>query len=129
MRYDVKMVIVVRKDLNMRKGKMCAQACHAAMGFLIDNNFSESLNEIQVLLSEQEITWLSTGQAKIVVSCDSQEELETLMLKAQMKGIQAHKIIDEGRTEFNGVPTLTCCAFGPDDVEKLDSLTGHLKLL
>ena len=27
----VKQVIIIRKDLKMRKGKMCAQAAHAAM--------------------------------------------------------------------------------------------------
>ena len=31
-----KQVLVVRKDLNMRKGKMCAQAAHASMKVLLD---------------------------------------------------------------------------------------------
>jgi peptidyl-tRNA hydrolase len=29
--YSTKQVIVIRTDLNMRKGKMCAQAAHASM--------------------------------------------------------------------------------------------------
>lgn len=40
---DIKQVIVIRKDLNMRKGKIIAQGSHASMGCIlnfgkIDNN-------------------------------------------------------------------------------------------
>jgi peptidyl-tRNA hydrolase, PTH2 family len=126
---QIKMVIVVRKDLNMRKGKMCAQVGHSVMGFLLDNNESDRNDCLNITLSEQEMIWLEEGQAKIVVSCDSEDELEGLMFKAKMRNIQTHKIIDHGRTEFHGVPTLTCCAFGPDFASKLDQITSHLKLL
>ena len=33
----VKQIIVVRKDLNMRKGKIAAQAAHASMAVLLDS--------------------------------------------------------------------------------------------
>ena len=38
-------------------------------------------------------------------------------------------IRDSGFTEFNGVPTLTAVAIGPDYPEVIDPLTKHLKLL
>jgi hypothetical protein len=34
-----------------------------------------------------------------------------------------------GRTEFGGVPTKSCLAMGPDEYERIDAITGHLKLL
>ena len=37
----VKQIIVIRKDLKMRKGKMCAQAAHASMKVLLDRTFQE----------------------------------------------------------------------------------------
>ena len=37
-------------------------------------------------------------------------------------------IIDLGKTEFNGEPTKTCLAIGPNKTELIDSITGHLKL-
>lgn len=126
----VKQVIVMRKDLNMRKGKMIAQGSHASMKFLVDNNESNRSDELLIKLSPAEAIWLFSGAfTKICVSVDSEEELEQLILSAELKEIEVHRIIDAGRTEFNGVPTLTCAAFGPDFVDELDKITGHLKLL
>lgn len=126
---DIKQVIVVRKDLNMRKGKMCAQVAHASMKFLTDNNEAERGDEMVVKLSPVEAEWLTGSFTKVVVSVDSQDALEDLMLRAQLEGVECHHIIDAGKTEFNGVPTLTCAAFGPCESHILDKLTGNLKLI
>jgi len=126
---DVKMVIVVRKDLNMRKGKLAAQVAHASMKFLVDNDESEGGMEMFVKLSPAEASWLSGSFTKIVVSVDSEDALQDLILQAQFEGIESYPIIDAGRTEFNGVPTLTCAAFGPCEAEILDKITGNLKLI
>ena len=126
---DVKQVIVVRKDLNMRKGKMCAQVAHASMKFLIDNNETERGDEVIVKLSPAEAMWLTGSFTKVVVSVDSEDALNDLILKAELMDITVHPIVDNGRTEFNGVPTLTCAAFGPCAASELDEITGNLKLL
>jgi PTH2 family peptidyl-tRNA hydrolase len=55
-------------------------------------------------------------------------ELLAVVQKAQQAGVIAHLCVDAGRTEFHGVPTPTCCAVGPDDPERIDPITGHLKL-
>jgi len=124
------MVIVMRKDLNMRKGKMIAQGGHSVLKFLIDHNEAERPDELLVKLSPAEIDWMFNGAfAKIAVGVDSEEELRELMFKAELADIEVNPIIDAGRTEFNGVPTLTCAAFGPDYVDVIDKVTGHLKLL
>lgn len=126
---EVKQVLVVRKDLNMRKGKMVSQGGHAAMKFLLEANESTKPDELLVKLSPAEIQWLMSGHTKITCGCDSEDELKQLILAAKLKNIEVHEIIDAGRTEFNGVPTLTCAAFGPCDAEVLDEVTGNLKLL
>lgn len=130
--YFLKQVIVVRKDLNMRKGKMSAQVAHASMKFLVDvlTEMEPKDQDVRNLLTEDECTWLfSKSFAKIVVSVDTEQELLDLMKEAEQQGIKCKEIVDSGRTEFHGLPTLTCAAFGPDRREKLDKLTGHLKLL
>lgn len=126
---EVKQVIVVRRDLSMRKGKLAAQVAHASMKFLVENDTSERGDEITVKLTPQEAAWLRGPFTKIVVAADSEDELKDLVLKAKISDVQVHEIIDSGRTEFHNVPTLTCAAFGPDELDVIDEITGHLKPL
>lgn len=73
--------------------------------------------------------WLNGLFTKVCVSTDSEESLELLYYKAKEQGIPCSIIEDAGLTEFNGVPTKTCIAIGPAGVERINKLTGHLKLL
>ncbi len=125
---DTKMVLVVRRDLNMRKGKIVAQCAHAAMKFLADQ-YDGYNHTLTAQLTPVQRAWLTGAFAKVVVYVESEKEMLDLVAAAQQAGVDVRSVIDEGRTEFHGVPTLTCCAFGPDDVSKLDQVTGHLKLL
>lgn len=135
---ESKQVIVIRKDLNMRKGKIAAQAAHASMGSilqlldrrkynLLEGEVMEIRGEIKV--SSPECHWLDNSFTKTCVSCDTEDELLALVQKAKDKGVLCCTIIDSGKTEFNGVPTLTCAAFGPAWAEDVDEITGNLKLL
>jgi PTH2 family peptidyl-tRNA hydrolase len=115
---ELKQMIVMRKDLNMRKGKMVAQGAHASMKALVEN------------LSDPRIKqWLAGPFAKIAVSVDSEEQLMSVLGKARAAGLITALITDAGRTEFNGVPTNTCIAVGPATNEDLQPITGDLKLL
>ena len=49
--------------------------------------------------------------------------------KAKDAGLNVCEIIDNGLTEFHGVKTKTCLAIGPDLSDKIDPITGNLKLL
>ena len=130
---EPKQVIVIRKDLGMRKGKMCAQAAHASMAVLLDACKHVKDDTIYLLESFKDddpmYHWLNGPFVKIVVGCDSEEHLLLLHVQAFEKGIRSAIIQDAGRTEFHGKPTYTALAIGPDDPEKIDSITGHLKLL
>lgn len=131
---EVKQVIIIRKDLNMRKGKIVSQSCHASMKVILDR-FTKTKNGVTqswgLTLTEQDPVyyWLNGSFTKIVVSVDSLEELEALELKALEHNIITAKITDEGRTEFKGVPTITALAIGPSWSSKIDSITKHLNLL
>jgi|SRR6056297_2705152 len=114
----MKQMIVMRKDLNMRKGKMVAQGAHASMKATLLN-----LNHLSVK------EWLNGKFTKIAVSVDSEEELLAVLQKARDAGLIAELVTDAGLTEFNGVPTNTCIAVGPATHEELLPVTGHLKLL
>lgn len=125
----VKQIIVVRRDINMRKGKLAAQVAHASMKFLLDNNEADRADELYVKLSNIEAMWVTGSFTKIVVGCNSEDELKQLITKAMIEGVEVHPIVDNGLTEFNGVPTLTCAAFGPDKSDVIDGITGNLKLI
>lgn len=128
----VKQVIVVRKDLNMRKGKMVAQGSHASIAFLT-NKMRKNISYPEALwwvnLSQAEKDWIYGSFFKICVGVDSEQELLDIKEKAVSMGIECNLITDLGHTEFNGVPTNTCLALGPDYSSKIDVLTGNLKLL
>jgi PTH2 family peptidyl-tRNA hydrolase len=120
---QIKQILVVRKDLNMRKGKIAAQCCHASMSFLTRRlPTKEPITEVQQ-------KWLDSSYIKICVSVDSEQELLDLFNRAKELNIEAHLVTDNGRTEFHGVPTVTCLALGPDYDTILDPISGHLKLL
>lgn len=72
---------------------------------------------------------MTAGRTKIYVRVDSEAELLEIAQKAQEAGLIVHVITDAGHTEFAGVPTKTCLAIGPDEADKIDAVTGNLKLL
>ena len=115
-----KMVIVVRKDLNMSIGKTSAQVAHAAVGAYkraMDKNANIVMN------------WENfSGQAKIVLGVENEKQLLEIKNKADQAGLITCLIHDAGRTEV-APNTATCCAIGPDLVQKIDPITGNLKLL
>lgn len=45
---SVKQVIVIRKDLKMRRGKECAQAAHAAMSWLVERMMGRHASDADI---------------------------------------------------------------------------------
>lgn len=135
---SVKQVIVLRTDLNMRKGKMCAQAAHASMKVLLDRgesviSFSEDLKssgEAFTFSMDANIKeWVEGLFTKITVGIDSEEGLLSLWNAALTANLPCAIIRDAGNTEFHGVPTFTALAIGPAQSSDIDLITGGLKLL
>ena len=126
---EPKQVIVVRKDLNMRKGKIAAQASHASLGAILNNARTYEGNLIVNIENPAVQEWLTGRFTKVCVSVDSEEELLDIYNRAIEAKVNVKLIKDAGLTEFNGIATLTCLALGPDYPENIDPISGHLKLL
>lgn len=128
----IKQVIVMRKDLKMRKGKMIAQGAHASLKVFLDraNLFlnSPSKTVMSIDITPEMRTWLNSSFTKIVVYVNSEEELLSLHDKAKENGLPVALIKDLGFTEFKE-PTYTCFAVEPADAKAIDKITGHLPLL
>lgn len=126
---DIKQVIVLRKDLGMRKGKMCAQAAHASMKVFLDKGAVGSTGMLSIDLTPEMGEWVEGIFTKVVVGCDSEEALLDLVEKAKAAGLPHALITDAGKTEFHGQPTHTAVAIGPGLASAIDPITGHLPLL
>lgn len=125
-----KQVIVVRKDLNMRKGKIGAQVAHASMKAILDNCKKDLSDNLIFKMDDRSKPWLSGNFKKICVYVKSERELLELYSKVTEDPSILHGLIlDSGLTEFGGVPTYTCLAIGPDKNEVVDKYTKDLPLL
>jgi len=114
----MKQVIAVRTDLKMGKGKIAAQAGHACV-----------LGSEQVRRSNPDWhnAWM-VRQEKIVVKVASLKELDEIITAAQEAGLPCSKVVDAGHTQLEP-GTVTCAAIGPAPDERIDRITGGLKLL
>lgn len=123
-----KQVIVMRKDLGMRKGKMIAQGAHASLRVLLERGESDD-DRYVISMTDAMKAWLTGRFTKVCVSVDSEAALDAVVARAKAAGVPCALIVDAGQTEFHGVPTKTCCAVGPAWVADVDAITGDLPLL
>ncbi|KWU45734.1 PTH2-domain-containing protein [Rhodotorula sp. JG-1b] len=114
-----KLVLVVRSDLNMTKGKIAAQCGHATLAC-----YKTLVRSNPNLIKH----WERTGQAKIALKCDSEEDLQLLQASAQSLGVCARSIQDAGRTQVDP-GTTTVLGIGPAPVRIINQVTGNLRLL
>lgn len=102
----IKQVILYRRDLNMRKGKISAQAAHASMKVFFDRGTVETIHGdedepgLVIPLTPEMETWVRGSFAKIVLSVEDEEALLEAYRLAQEAGIPTALIMDQGRTEF-----------------------------
>ena len=118
----------MRKDLNMRKGKMIAQGAHASLKVLLDAGALDG-DRFTLALTPGMTKWLGGRFTKVCVSVDSEAALDAIVDRARAAGVPCALVVDAGHTEFHGVPTKTCCAVGPAFTDEVDAITGDLPLL
>ncbi len=111
-----KQVILVRDDLKMPKGKLAVQVAHASVEAVLGCS-SEKVN-----------AWRREGMKKVVLRVVDEEDLRFYLNKARSHKIKTAIITDAGKTFFK-TSTTTCCAIGPDDEDKIDVVTGDLKMM
>ncbi|KAH8589698.1 peptidyl-tRNA hydrolase PTH2-domain-containing protein [Bisporella sp. PMI_857] len=118
---ECKLVLVVRTDLGMTKGKIAAQCSHATLAcyknYLKNDPKSATLRR-----------WERMGQAKIALQAKGEDELQTLQATAMSLGLVAEVIHDAGRTQI-AAGSCTVLGIGPAPVSVINQVTGHLKLL
>ncbi len=129
----VKQVIVMRRDLGMRKGKLIAQGSHASLGALL--KFFEKIENRDTITYKVQFgknsyldQWLNGIFTKICLYVNSEEELDNIKRQCDEAKIPNALIVDAGLTEFHGNPTKTCIGIGPWLSEEIDKITADLPL-
>jgi peptidyl-tRNA hydrolase, PTH2 family len=127
----VKQVIVIRRDLKMRRGKEIAQGSHASGAWLaheIGATLDVATGAASVVLDPTALAWITGSFRKITLQVQSEDELVALHEAALAQGLRSHLIHDSGRTEFGGVVTITALGIGPDLADAIDEVTGDLAI-
>lgn len=114
---EPKMVLVVRTDLGMGKGKIAAQVAHAAVAAVLEGPHGAVFGD-----------WLRAGQPKVVLKIAGEADLADLCARAGDAGLPVQVIRDAGRTQV-AAGTATCCAIGPAVPAHVDPVTAALGLL
>ncbi len=109
----MKQVILVRKDLNLPKGKLAVQAAHASVRAVMKSD------------KRKVEKWDSEGAKKAVLKVNDLRDLKKYLSRAKTAKLKTAVITDAGIAPG----TTTCMAIGPDNEEKIDKITGKLKLL
>ncbi len=112
-----KMIVVVRGDLKMSKGKTCAQVAHAVLDCFMKQKDRKLLK-----------AWLDEGGKKVVLKAEGRKELSGINEAARRAGLPTSVIEDAGRTELEP-GTITCMGVGPEREEKIDRVAGELPTL
>ncbi|MDD5331491.1 MAG: peptidyl-tRNA hydrolase Pth2 [Candidatus Nanoarchaeia archaeon] len=112
----MKQAIIVRNDLKLSKGKMSAQCSHASVEAVLKSD-RKKVND-----------WQKEGMKKVVLKADNLKDLLKYNQLAKDVGLVTALIKDAGRTEVEP-GTITCVGIGPDEDEKIDSVTRNLKLV
>ena len=111
-----KQVILVRKDLKLPLGKASSQVAHAS----VDATLKSDKKIVEL--------WKKEGGKKIVRKVKDEKELLKYKQMAEDLGLKTALIKDAGHTVVEP-GTITCLGIGPDEEEKIDKVSGKLKMM
>jgi len=111
-----KQVILVRDDLKLSKGKMSAQVSHASVEAVLKSH------------KDDISAWRGQGMKKVILKVADEKELRKYKIMAEDAGLVVALITDAGHTEI-APGTVTCLGIGPAVEEKIDKITGNLKII
>lgn len=126
----MKQVILIRKDLKLKKSQVASLVAKASTEFFLVNDESVRCDELSIKLTPEETDWINSGSIRIVLGVNSEDSLRILGLRAAMAGLQCYPVEGKLFEDSSDVMSETLCiAIGPDFSSKIDQITGNLKLL
>lgn len=122
----IKQIILYRRDLKMRKGKIAAQVAHASLRVILRMGTPDPQDPLHLTLdmTPDVAAWVHGRFVKIVLSVEDEAALVGAYEEAKRRGLPTSLITDAGKTEFHGQPTRTTVAIGPARASEIDPITG-----
>ena len=112
--------IIVRSDLNMSKGKIASQCCHAVQELILSCHGGKGKKTLR--------KYIDSGSSKIILKVNGLNELNFIKEECNYKNIKYQTIIDIGKTEV--LPdTMTVLGIGPIDKSIVPKCIRGLSLL
>lgn len=111
-----KQVIILRKDLKWKKGKLAIHVAHASL---------EAAFEANKKIVKK---WRKEGAKKVLLKVKNLKEIKEVEKKLKKEKIPYVLIKNAGLTQLKK-GTITALAIGPIEEEKIDKITKKFKLL
>ncbi|PWN19645.1 peptidyl-tRNA hydrolase II [Microstroma glucosiphilum] len=122
-----RIVLLVRDDLKMDRGKIAVQCSHAAL--LLYTLPSSSTASLTSPLSRDVARWRSAWQAEghpaLPLRIPDLHSMHALALEAQQRGVPTAIVRDAGRTQVQR-GSETVLGIGPAEGRVMDEICGHL---
>ena len=130
-----KQVIVVRKDLRLRRSEIASIVANASMKFLLEADTSSRNDKLKIDLTEEESSWIAGDSRRIILGAPSEGTLQSIMTRSEAAGLttcpQYRLSRDPEQKEISGgeFEQLIAVAIGPHEDAQIDPITSRLKLL
>lgn len=128
MKRELKQVILLRRDMRLRRAEAAALASKASMAFIVEGDESDQSGSVKVTLSGIEAEWMLGTSTRIILGVTSEDAMRKLLLKAELQGVSTYEIMGSSSGKVDEGVQLIAASLGPDDSDKLDLITGNLKL-
>lgn len=128
MKRELKQIILLRRDMRLRRSEAAALASKASMAFIVECDESDNSGSVKVNLSGIEAEWILGSSTRIILGVTSEDAMRKLLLKAELQGVSTYEITGSSSGKSDEGIQLIAAALGPDDSDKLDLITGNLKL-
>lgn len=126
----MKQVVVVRRDLRMRRAEVASCVARASSMFLLENSETTRDGRLVVPFTQEESEWFYGDKKVIVLGAGSESALKHIITQAEIQGLTVNTISkrdEDGKIGYDY--TLVCAAIGPHDDDSIDEITGSLKLM
>jgi len=121
-----KQVILVRRDLRLKRAEAAAAVAKVSASFMVDLLSKEP----PLALSVEESDWFFGDGKRIVLGVQSENAALSLMSRASIEGLTVfplyRSVSDDDKSEWQN--ELIAVAIGPHDEDTIDELTARLKL-